>query len=403
MVNHQGNDYGIMTIVVPFDRYSINNHSIKISAMKRTIYIFLSAIVLISACGGHTINTGSNLDPRDTVIVPEGLSGEDSIAYIENMIVKSPISATDLLRLAEVHTVQDRLFHCYEEAGCPVYDPYSREDHQTERRDSAAMSLANQLIRMAELVNLNGDANDKLQWAVAVNAAIDSFHVAVPSLPINSVISDINRVVSKFSNDTQSELNFKAYVGATVDYYCTIEAYRQWLSEVPSNLKSLMQNEYVAWHNFNEARFAFWRDVSYNQEWYSMKPMEIEEYYENLSANRHAELEIERGIILEGKSYLQKGKTVTSAQWEKWITDHSVPEDIDYLRNEFWEDRIPSDSIVNNRVNTLKSTFSQWMEARKAIAKALPQEQSKWYDNMTSDIFCRLVGRLNNIIPLEEL
>lgn len=402
-MNHQGNDFGIMTIVVPFDRYSINKHSIKNSVMKRTIFTILSAIVLMSACGGHTINTGSNFDPQDTVVVPEGLTGEDSIAYIENMIVKSPISATDLLRLAEVHTVQDRLFHCYEEAGCPVYDPYSREDHQTERRDSAAMSLANQLIRMAELVNLNGDANDKLQWAVAVNAAIDSFHVAVPSLPIDSVISDISRVVSKFSNDTQSELNFIAYVDGTVDYYRTIEAYRQWLSEVPSNLKSLMQNEYVAWHNFNETRFAFWRDVSYNQEWYSMKPMEIEGYYENLSANRRAELEVERSIILEGKPYLQKGKTVVSSQWAKWITDHSVPEDIEYLRNEFWKDRIPSDSIVNNRVNALKSSFSRWREARKAIVNALPQEQSKWYDNMTSDIFCRLVGRLANIIPLEEL
>ena len=402
-MNHQGNDFGIMTIVVPIDCYSINKHSIKNSVMKRTIFTILSAIVLMSACGGHTINTGSNFDPQDTVVVPEGLTGEDSIAYIENMIVKSPISATDLFRLAEVHTVQDRLFHCYEEAGCPVYDPYSREDHQTERRDSAAMSLANQLIRMAELVNLNGDANDKLQWAVAVNAAIDSFHVAVPSLPIDSVISDISRVVSKFSNDTQSELNFIAYVDATLDYYCTIEAYRQWLSEVPSNLKSLMQNEYVAWHNFNEARFAFWRDVSYNQEWYSMKPMEIEGYYENLSANRRAELEEERGIIIEGMPYYQKGKTVTSAQWEKWITVHSVPEDIDYLRNEFWEDRIPSDSIVSNRVNTLKSSFSQWMEARKAIVQALPQEQSRWYQNITDDIHCRIIGKLANIIPLEEL
>ena len=389
-----------MTIVVPFDRYSINKHSIKNSVMKRTIFTILSAIVLMSACGGHTINTGSNFDPQDTVVVPEGLTGEDSIAYIENMIVKSPISATDLFRLAEVHTVQDRLFHCYEEAGCPVYDPYSREDHQTERRDSAAMSLANRLIRMADLVSLNGGANDKLQWAIAVNAAIDSFHIAVPSLPIDSVISEINRVVSKFSNDTQSELNFIAYVDGTVDYYRTIEAYRQWLSEVPSNLKSLMQNEYVAWHNFNEARFAFWRDVSYNQEWYSMKPMEIEGYYENLSANRRAELEEERSIIIEGKPYFQKGKTVASSQWEKWITDHSVPEDIEYLRNEFWKDRIPNDSIVNNRVNALKSTFSQWMGARKAIVKALPQEQSKWYDNMTTDIFCRLVGRLDNLIPL---
>ena len=391
-----------MTIVVPFDRYSINNYSIKISAMKRTIFTILSTIVLMSACCGHTTNSGSTFNPRDTVIVPEGLTGEDSIAYIENMIVKSPIAATDLLGLAEIHTVQDRLFHCYEEAGCPVYDPYSREDHQTERRDSAAMSLANRLIRMAYIVNINGDANDKLQWAIAVNTAIDSFHVAVPSLPLDSVIPDINRVVNKFSNDTQSEMNFIAYVDATVDYYRTIEAYRRWLSDVPSNLKSLMQNEYVTWHNFNEARFAFWRDVSYNQEWYSMKPMEIEGYYENLSTNRRAELGIERSIILEGNPYYQKGKTVTSAQWEQWIIDHSVPEDIDYLKNEFWEDRIPSDSLVMDRVNTLKYSFSRWMKARKAIAAALPKQQGISYDNLTTDIYCRLIGKLACIIPYEE-
>lgn len=372
--------------------------------MNKTIFTILAIILLFSACNGQSaLNASSSFDPRDTVIVPEGLAGEDSIAYIENAVVKSPISAADLLGLAAVHTVQDRLFHCYEKAGYPVYEPQSRDNRQIERRDSAAMCLANQLIRMAELVNLNGDANDKLQWAIAVNTAINSFHVAVPSLPLDSVVPDINRVVSKFSNDTQSEMNFISYVNATVDYYRTIEAYRRWLSDVPSSLKSLMQNEYVAWHDFNEARFAFWRDVSYNQEWYSMKPMEIEGYYENLSVNRRAELDVERGIILENKPYQQKGKTVTSAQWEKWITDHSVPDDIEYLQNEFWKDRIPSDSIVNNRVNTLKSTFSQWMGARKAIVKALPQEESKWYDNMTSDIFCRLIGRLANIIPLEEL
>ena len=368
--------------------------------MNRMIFTMLTTVLLLSACNGHA---GSNFDPRDTVNVPEGLAGEDSIAYIENMIVRSPISAIDLLGLAEVHTVQDRLFHCYEKDGCPVYDPYSREDHQTEKRDSAAMSLANRLIRMAYLVTINGDANDKLQWAIAVNTAIDSFHAAVPSLPLDSVLPDINRVVNKFSNDTQSEMNFIAYVDATIDYYRTIEAYRQWLSDVPSGLKSLLQNEYVAWHNLNEARFAFWRDVSYNQEWYSMKPMEIEGYYENLSANRRAELDEERSIIIDGKPYFQKGKTVTDAQWDKWITDHSVPEDIDYLKNEFWEDRIPSDSLVMERVNTLKFSFSQWMKARKAIAAALPKQQGISYDNMTADIHCRMIGKLASIIPYEEL
>ena len=88
--------------------------------MKSPTLTIIFAITLLSACGGHA---GSNFDPRDTVNVPEGLTGEDSIAYIENAILKSPISANDLLGLAAVHMVQDRLFHCYEEAGCPVYDP----------------------------------------------------------------------------------------------------------------------------------------------------------------------------------------------------------------------------------------------------------------------------------------
>lgn len=112
-----------------------------------------------------------------------------------------------------------------------------------------------------------------------------------------------------------------SFIASSVDYYRTVEAYRQWLAEVPDELKTLAQEEYMAWHDLNAARFEFWRDVSYQQEWYSMKPMEIEIYYENLSSNRRAELELERTIILEGKPYRQKGKTVTAEQWEEWISE----------------------------------------------------------------------------------
>lgn len=370
--------------------------------MKRTIFIILSTIILMSACGGQSaLNAGSTFNPRDTVNVPEGLTGEDSIAYIENMIVKSPITANDLLGLAEVHYVEESLT-LYGDLGRPLNDPYYREDPQTEHRDSAAMRLANRFLRMGNLVNLNGNANDKLQWAVAVNAAIDTFLVAVPYLNNDSVIHEIGRVVYKYSNQTQGELNFMCYVDAMVDYYRTIESYRQWLASVPTSQKPLIQEEYEAWHDFNEARFAFWNDVSYRQEWYSMKPMEVEGYYENLSANRRAELQLERGIIENGNSYHQKGKTVTSAQWEQWITDHSVPEDAEDMKELGREDELPSDSIVTDRVNTLKTAFSRWMAARKAIAAALPKQQSISYDNLTADIHCRMIGKLASIIPYEE-
>lgn len=164
-------------------------------------------------------------------------------------------------------------------------------------------------------------------------------------------------------------------------------------------MKTLAQEEYMAWHDLNAARFEFWRDVSYQQEWYSMKPMEIEIYYENLSSNRRAELELERGIILEGKPYRQKGKTVTAEQWEEWISEHSVPEDMEYL-TEINSELIPSDSLVADHVNTLKSTFSRWLAARQAMASALPKERGISYDNLTADIYSRIIGKLEPIIIL---
>lgn len=364
--------------------------------MKLMTTVFLFAATLLSACAGSSSGSADvSFNPRDTVNVPEGVTGQDSIAYIENAVTRSPISAADLLGLAEVHAVEDYLAY--------YNDLESTQEHlEVTHRDSAAMRLANRFMRMGNLVKMNGNANDKLQWAVAVKAAMDIYHKAVPSVPADSIIGEIGKVVYKFSSQTQYELNFMCYVDAMVDYYRTIECYRQWLSVVPAKLKPLLQEEYEAWHDLNDARFAFWNDVSYKREWYSMKPMEIEGYYEKLSCNRRAEMEIERAIILDNRPYRQLGQTVTTAQWQKWIADHSVPEDVDFMREMGQEDDLPSDSLVNQRVTALKSAFSRWTAARHAISAALPKDQGQSYDNLTADIHSRLIGKLADIVPFDE-
>ncbi len=366
-----------------------------------TISIVFSTSVLFVACGGRFSSSSDNsINPRDTVKVPEWYTGEDSIAYIENAILQSPISVEDLLGLAEVHSVEDRLFY-YNNEEMAKDDPEFAEAYRATHRDSADLRLANRFMRMANLVNINGKANDKLQWAIAVNAIIDTFRVAVPAVQKDSVIYEIPRVAGRFSSETQSEMNFQCYVDATVDYYLTIEAYRKWIEAVPSDIRPLVKEEYEAWHDLHDARFALWTDVSYTQGWYSMKPMEIEGYYENLSENRRAELEIERSIIFGAKPYQQKGTTVTAKEWDEWISENSVPDDIDYLNEMDHADLIPSDSLVTDRVNTLKSTFSRWLKARQTLAAALPKEQGDSYDNLTADIHSRMIGKLENIIPYE--
>ena len=332
--------------------------------MKKSI-LFFSLITLcismLSACGGRSASGSDDINPRDTVTVPEGYTGEDSIAYIENAVLKDHISMNDFLELAEVHQLEDRLFLYHDSIATP--------------RDKAAMRLANRFMRM-HYVAISGNAESKLQWAMAVNAVLDTFRVSVPSLPKDSVLNEIIRVADKYSSETQSEMNFQCYIHSSIDYYRTIEAYRQWIQAVPSDIRPLAQ--------------------------YSMKPMEIEGYRENLSSNRRAELEVERDIILNGKPYQQKGKTVTAKEWEQWIADNSVPEDIDDLKKMGDTDRIPSDTLVADRVNTLKSTFSRWLKARQALAAALPEEQGDSYDFLTADIHSRMVGKLAAIIPYEN-
>ena len=363
------------------------------------LQVFVLSTMIGSGCSSFT--SESSINPGDTIAVPDYLTGEDSIAYIENTIIQSPITAEDLLSLAEVHSVEGWLGYYNNLDMAKEYPEYA-ERFLATAHDSASLRLANRFMRMADLVNQDGDAMDKLQWAIAVNAALDTFRAEMPALPSDSTLDEIERVTDKFSSQTQTEMNYQCRVSATVDYYRTIEAYRIWLESVPRDLSPLAKEEYIAWHDLNKARYSFWRDVSYTQGWYSMKPMETAFYYESLSRNRRAELELERGIIMNSKPYKQMGKTVTTAQWEKWITTHSVPEDADLLIELDDKDRLPSDSLVAERVGTLKATFSRWIAARQAIAAALSKEQGDAYDNLTADIHSRFIGTLPPLIPYEE-
>ena len=353
---------------------------------------FCFKFLLITACCIAILsckNSSDSYDPRDTVHVPEGLTGEDSVAYIENTIIQSPISAADLLNLAETHAL-DIWFEEWQEY---------RNGLEMTHRDSCALRLANRFMRMYNLVDMNGDAMDKLEWAKATGSIIDSFCREVPGIHRDSAILDIIRLFDKFSAQKQADMNFECYVMSTIDYYQTIDAYRVWLEKAPDNIKSLAKEEYKTWHDLNEARFSLWRDVYFTQEWYSMKPMEIEGYYISLSENRRAELDIEKGIILNGNQYAQKGKTVTTSQWERWIDDHSQPMDYNPQDPKDRYENYPSDSTVTECVTAVRNCFSRWLAARQKLAAALPDDQGTSYDNLTADIHSRIVGKLKPIIP----
>lgn len=356
--------------------------------------------LLLTGCNNHSDTDQESIDPRDTVVVPEGITGEDSIAYIENTIIKSPISVDDLLGLAEVHTVEEMVAH-YNDFEKAEQCPKEAFHFLATAHDSAAMRLANRVMRMFHLVDLNGNAEDYLHWATAVDTTLNTFCKETHCVKTDSTLYEIDSVISKFASWTQVEMNFYSYVTSTIEYYRTLKAYQELIKSAPKEIKSLIMDEYKAWHALNEARFNFWSDVSFRQEWYSMKPMEINSYYGYLSVIRRAELTTERDIIVNGKTYAQKGKTVTGAQWEEWIKDHSKPEDIELLQELKMYKYIPEDSVVVNRTNTLRSTFSHWIETRQAITAALSKSQAQSYDKLTADIHSRMIGTLPDNYPMK--
>ena len=84
-----------------------------------TISIFFFTSAILAACGGRSVSGSDDINPRDTVTVPEGITGEDSVAYIENAVLTGHITVSDFLALAEVHELEDRLFLYHDSIATP--------------------------------------------------------------------------------------------------------------------------------------------------------------------------------------------------------------------------------------------------------------------------------------------
>ena len=340
------------------------------------------------------------VDVIDTIKVPDWLSGEDSIAYIENALIQSPISVETYLSLSKIHELENNLNNFNKQKTDDTW--FGDEDYSqfiATHQDSCTLKLGNRIMRMHSLAFDKGDAMDKMQWTIAVNAAIDTFCIEMPDIPRDSALKDIDRVMYKFMDMIQSDWDYVSYVSSVLKEYQTIENYRQWINELPDDLMLMAQEEYLAWFQLNEERYAFWRDISSEQGQNSLKGPLQSAYYECLLENRKAELAIERKIVLNNKPYHQLGKKTTSQQWEKWLADNSVPVDIERCKEE--GTIIPDTTMVKERSESLRVAYNRWLVTRQAFAAALPKAQGESYARLTSDLQSRFIGKLRWLVQYE--
>ena len=334
---------------------------------------------MLAACGGKKSSAGegqTDVSATETA-VPKGLSEEDSIAYIENHTITSPVTAEQLLSLREVHTL----------------DPEEHLLSLLDKRGKDALRLANRFMRMQYVAM--GDPDDEMQWVKAVGVILAEYagryHISEAE-----ALEEMRGSYGYLEAGTQPEINRWVYIEASVDYYKTLLAYKSFLDGIRDNpLRSLLTDEYRAWVRMNHARHEAYTYKRVNTEYYSALPMELEGMFSGCAVYRMQLLDIESDILHTGKMYVLQHPVVKTADWNEYIRQlMSIAEGT--------EDEEEADSD-RHLVKELDKTVKNWIAARQAVARYLPEEKGTSYDNLTADYHWAITNEKGEEIPEEYI
>ena len=294
----------------------------------------------------------ARLDAMDTVPeIPEGLTQEEQVAFIENHVLKTPISVIELLSLQPIHTL----------------DPDERYWDYITEEDWKKFRLMNRFMRM-QYVAL-GDPMDELRWVTATQVILDDYATSL-GITQEQAIDSLLDAAGFLCGGTQYQINQCTYVMSSVEYYKTLAAYQTFIKQMPEELQSLLHEEYTAWNKMNKARHNAYVNIVQAGNHYSSLPMGLEGMYAAYAEKRRHLLAIEKQILTEGKTYSIQHPVVKTMDWNNYLQT---------LRNKSAGDE--SLAIIND----LDESVRAWIRVRQKIANQLPCPVGTYYDNLTAD------------------
>lgn len=294
----------------------------------------------------------ARMDSMDTELeVPEGLTEEERVTYIENHVLKTPITVNELLALQPIHTL----------------DPGERYWEYITEAEWAKFRLMNRFMRM-QYVAL-GDPMDELRWVVATQVILDDYATPL-GITQEQAIDSLLSAADYLCGGTQYEINQCTYVMASVEYYKTLASYKSFIEQMPKDLQPLLYEEYTAWNKLNKARHNAYVNIVRAGDHYSALPMEFEGMYAAYAEKRSQLLDIEKQILFANKSYSLLHPVVKTADWNRYLQA---------LRDMCGTDE--SLTIVDD----LDKTVCEWIRVRQKIAKHLSPSVGTYYDNLTAD------------------
>lgn len=294
----------------------------------------------------------ARLDSMDIELeIPEGLTEEEQVTYVENLVLKTPVSVIELLALQPIHSL----------------DPDQRYwDYMTEA-EWEKIRLMNRFMRM-QYVAL-GDPMDELRWVVATQVILEDYAIPL-GITQEQAIDSLLSAAEYLCCGTQQEIIQCTYVMASVEYFKTLVAYNAFIEDMTEDQQTLMREEYATWNKLNKARHNAYVNIVRAGDHYSALPMEFEGMYAAYAVKRRQLLDIEKQILSAGKAYPLQHPVVRTKDWENYLQT---------LR-----DKCESDEALGI-VDDLDKTVSAWISTRQKIARHLPPSVGSFYDNLTAD------------------
>lgn len=309
----------------------------------------------------------ARLDSMDTELeIPDGLTEEEQVAFVENQVLTTPISAIELLALQPIHTLDP------DESDC---------DYITEA-DWKKFRLMNRFMRM-QFVAL-GDPMDELRWVVATQVILDDYAIPL-GIAQEQAIDSLLSAADYLCCGTQYDINQCTYVMSSVEYYKTLAAYKDFIENMPSDLQALLYEEYRAWNKLNKARHNAYVNIVRAGDHYSALPMELEGMYAVYVEKRRQLLDIEKQIISANKTYSLQHPVVKTKDWNNYLQK---------LRDKCEND----EALVI--VEDLDRAVSTWISVRQKIARHLPPSAATYYDKLTADYHWTITNEEEQVPPM---
>lgn len=295
----------------------------------------------------------------DTVpVLPEGLTEEEQVIYVEDLVLTSPITVEELLALTPIHDL---------DPNTGWYGGDWPEAYMEKVR------MANRFMRMQYIAL--GDPMDEMRWVEAVQTILAEY-AATHGISVAQALDSLSDGVAHLEAGTQYEMNQWTYVLASVEYYKTLAAYKTIIDDMPEYKKEMFTQEYVAWNMMNKARHKAYVFIRRAGDHYSSLPMEYEAMYSAYVTYRRQLLTLENEIMWTNKTYKRQHPIVKAADWE------------DYLDTKLYRTAEDEDSTI---VNEVDQSVRTWLRARKKIAKNSDSGCHESYDDITNDYYWTII------------